>query len=413
MSEVAIEVSGLGKRYRLGRKSQYKAIRDLIAEIPRRIFRKGASSDGDKSVWALRDIDLTIKQGEVVGIIGRNGSGKSTLLKILSRITDPTEGRARVCGRVGTLLEVGTGFHPELTGRENIFVNGSILGMSRREILRKFDEIVAFSGVEEFLDTPVKHYSSGMRVRLAFSVAAHLEPEILFVDEVLAVGDAAFQKKCLGRMNAVAKTGRTVLFVSHQMESVIGLCQRVIWLDQGQVRADLPAEECVHKYMQHQSNLGTVRFDERTDRIIEGPLALSGISLRNKDGIEIGGAISGEPLFIAFDCVASSADRLRNVEIKAYINDDLGRRLFCAASSLKGSAFEFSGKGTVLCHLPKLPLPPGRYGLSYVVHVNGFRTDKLYDAMYFDVEPGDFFGFGQKISGIGAFYCDQEWTLEK
>lgn len=413
MSEVAIQISGLGKRYQLGRKGQYKALRDVIADMPKRIFRAERSSDRDKSIWALRDIDLTIDQGEVVGIIGRNGSGKSTLLKILSRITDPTEGRARVFGRVGTLLEVGTGFHPELSGRENVYVNGSILGMSRQEIQRKFDEIVAFSGVEEFLDTPVKHYSSGMRVRLAFSVAAHLEPEILFVDEVLAVGDAAFQKKCLGRMNEVAKTGRTVLFVSHQMESVIGLCQRVIWLDQGRVRADLPAEEGVHTYLQHQSNLGAVSLDERTDRVIEGPLALTGISLRSKDGIEIGAAIAGEPLTIAFHCATTSEEALKNIEIKAYINDDLGRRLFCAGSSLKGMAFEFSGKRVVLCHLPKLPLPPGRYGLSYVVHVNGFRSDKLYDAMYFDVEPGDFFGFGQKISGIGAFYCDQEWTLGK
>jgi lipopolysaccharide transport system ATP-binding protein len=284
--------------------------------------------------------------------------------------------------------------------------------MSRQEIQRKFDEIVAFSGVEDFLDTPVKHYSSGMRVRLAFSVAAHLEPEILFVDEVLAVGDAAFQKKCLGRMNDVAKEGRTVLFVSHQMESVIGLCQRVVWLEQGRVRADLPAEEGVHKYLQHQSYLGAAAFDERTDRVVEGSLTLSRISLRNKEGMEIGAAIAGEPLTIAFHCICDSNETLKNVEIKAYINDDLGRRLFCAGSSLKGMAFEVSGRETVLCLLPKLPLPPGRYGLSYVVHVNGFRSDKLYDAMYFDVEPGDYFGFGQRISGIGAFYCDQEWAVE-
>ena len=244
MSEVAIRVENLGKLYRIGQRERYKALRDTLTEAMYAPFRRLRSAfqhsnikrGNDSYIWALKAISLEIKHGEVVGIIGRNGAGKTTLLKILSRITEPTEGYAEICGRVGSLLEVGTGFHPELTGRENIYLNGAILGMKKAEIDRKFDEIVAFAEVERFIDTPVKHYSSGMYVRLAFAVAAHLEPEILLVDEVLAVGDAAFQKKCLGKMGEVAKGGRTVLFVSHQMNSMRKLCERCIWLDVGRIQ---------------------------------------------------------------------------------------------------------------------------------------------------------------------------------
>lgn len=409
----AIRAEKLGKRYRIGRRGTYKTVRDALVELPRRILSRDARAAGHNSfIWALRDIDLEIKEGEVVGIIGRNGSGKSTLLKVLSRITDPTVGTAWVRGRVGALLEVGTGFHPELTGRENVFVSGAVLGMSRGEISGNFDEIVSFAGVEEFLDTPVKHYSSGMRVRLAFAVAAHLEPEILLVDEVLAVGDAAFQKKCLGRMSEVAGAGRTVLFVSHQMETVVGLCQRVIWLDDGRVRADLPAESSVRLYLQHLSHLATTPLDQRTDRIIEGPLTLTGISLRDLNGAAVPAAIAGDPLLLRFEYNVAGSQPLSNVELRAYINDDLGRRLFCLSNSLTGDAFNLSSGGAFVCRIPKLPVPPGRYGVTYVVLINGARADKLYDAFYFDVQPGDFFGHGQKVTNIGAFYCEQDWTVE-
>lgn len=260
MSETAIRIENLGKRYRIGERESYKALRDILTErltAPVRAVRgllKGTvtlnGKEPDNTLWALQGLSFEVKQGEVVGIIGRNGAGKSTLLKILSRITKPTVGHVRLFGRVGSLLEVGTGFHPELTGRENIYLNGAILGMKKSEIERKFDEIVAFAEVEKFLDTPVKRYSSGMYVRLAFGVAAHLEPEILVVDEVLAVGDAAFQKKCLGKMGDVAKEGRTVLFVSHNMVAVQSLCERAIWLHQGQiVETGLPAE-VVSNYLQ-------------------------------------------------------------------------------------------------------------------------------------------------------------------
>ncbi|MGA7090309.1 MAG: ABC transporter ATP-binding protein, partial [Candidatus Acidiferrales bacterium] len=235
MTDSVIHVEGLGKRYRIGERESYVALRDVIARAFSAPFKRNGARRTVDHLWALRDVSFDVQQGEVVGLIGRNGAGKSTLLKLLSRITRPTTGFAEIHGRVGTLLEVGTGFHPELTGRENIFLSGAILGMSRREILRKHDAMVEFAEVERFLDTPLKHYSSGMQMRLAFSVAAHLEPEILFVDEVLSVGDLAFQKKCLGKMEEVSKTGRTIVFVSHQMNQVRRLCQRVIWFESGEI----------------------------------------------------------------------------------------------------------------------------------------------------------------------------------
>jgi lipopolysaccharide transport system ATP-binding protein len=266
-SSDAILVEGLGKQYRIGerRRSRYRTLRDVIAEAVsgRGLSGRAAGGRAEEVLWALRDVGFRIGHGEVVGIIGRNGAGKSTLLKILSRITAPTTGRVEIRGRVGSLLEVGTGFHQELTGRENIFLNGAILGMRRAEIERKFDQIVAFAGVERFVDTPVKHYSSGMYLRLAFSVAAHLDPEVLLVDEVLAVGDAAFQRKCLDKMEEVGRHGRTVLFVSHNMPAVTRLCQRTILLDTGGVALDGPSHQVVSHYLS--SDMGTMAEREWRD----------------------------------------------------------------------------------------------------------------------------------------------------
>lgn len=261
MGDLAIRIEHLSKRYRIGHRERYKALRDTLADVmygPFRCLRAfgqrtrvpaSQHSNGDNAVWALKDVSLEVKQGEVIGIIGRNGAGKSTLLKILARITRPTTGRVELYGRVGSLLEVGTGFHPELTGRENIYLNGAILGMKRVEIHRQFDEIVEFSGLERFLDTPVKYYSTGMYMRLAFAVAAHLDPEILLVDEVLAVGDAEFQQKCLGKMREVAKGGRTVLFVSHNMAAMQNLCQHGLVLDAGSLVVNGSVEEAVNAYI--------------------------------------------------------------------------------------------------------------------------------------------------------------------
>jgi lipopolysaccharide transport system ATP-binding protein len=258
MNDVAIRIEGLSKRYRIGELKYYKALRDTLTDMLYAPFRAAASIlkrpsntvSQDNFIWALKDISFDVKRGKAIGIIGRNGAGKSTLLKVLSRITEPTAGNAEVHGRVGSLLEVGTGFHPELTGRENIYLNGAIMGMKKAEIEHKFDEIVAFAEVERFIDTPVKHFSSGMYIRLAFAVAAHLEPEILMVDEVLAVGDAAFQKKCLGKMGDISGEGRTVLFVSHNMGAIKQLCQRAILLNNGMVEHSGPTGEVVARYLE-------------------------------------------------------------------------------------------------------------------------------------------------------------------
>ncbi|MGA2484042.1 MAG: ABC transporter ATP-binding protein [Candidatus Acidiferrales bacterium] len=258
MSDVVIRAEGIGKRYRIGERERYSALRDKLAQAllaPWKFFQHAPR----ETFWALRDVNFEVREGEVLGLIGRNGAGKTTLLKILSRITRPTTGWAEVHGHVGSLLEVGTGFHPELTGRENTFLSGAILGMKKREIERKFDEIVAFAEIEKFIDTPVKHYSSGMFVRLAFAVAAHLEPEILLVDEVLAVGDIAFQKKCLGKMGDVARSGRTVVFVSHNLGAVTRLCQAAIWLDEGKTKLEGRVEDVVAAYV----STGAVETGER------------------------------------------------------------------------------------------------------------------------------------------------------
>jgi ABC-type polysaccharide/polyol phosphate transport system ATPase subunit len=254
MSDIVIRAENLGKRYRIGEQERYVALRDVLTRAvsaPARLFRprKPSSPNGDPThIWALKDVSFEVRQGEMLGIIGRNGAGKTTLLKILARVTRPTIGHAWLKGRVGSLLEVGTGFHPELTGRENVYLSGAILGMGKKEIDRKFDEIVAFSEVEKFIDTPLKHYSTGMQMRLAFAVAAHLEPEILLVDEVLSVGDIQFQKKCLGKMGDVAKAGRTVLFVSHQMNQVRRLCERAMWVEAGRVQQDGSVPTVLAKY---------------------------------------------------------------------------------------------------------------------------------------------------------------------
>src|SRR5213594_4105869 len=266
MSEIAISARGLSKRYAIGQQERENALRNVLGPILRAPW-KLLKREKKETFWALRNVDLEVKQGEVLGLIGRNGAGKTTLLKILSRITRPTLGWAEIYGRVGSLLEVGTGFHPELSGRDNTYLSGAILGMSKREISRKFDEIVSFAELEKFIDTPVKYYSSGMYVRLAFAVAAHLEPEILLVDEVLAVGDIRFQKKCLGKMSDVARAGRTVVLVSHQLNQIRRLCHRVIWIDAASVRQSGPTHEVVSAYEVN------ARVEESSDetRTCEGP----------------------------------------------------------------------------------------------------------------------------------------------
>jgi lipopolysaccharide transport system ATP-binding protein len=313
LSTEAIAVENLGKRYRLGERERYVTLRDVLARslsAPLRAFHRAQvnpNGNGSPShVWALRDVSFEVNQGETIGVIGRNGAGKSTLLKILARITQPSEGRARIRGRVGSLLEVGTGFHPELTGRENVFLSGAILGMKKAEIDKKFDEIAAFSGVEAFLDTPLKHYSSGMQMRLAFAVAAHLEPEVLLVDEVLAVGDLEFQKKCLGKMEEVTRGGRTVLFVSHNMGAVRRICTRGAWLDGGRLRMLASAGECVDAYsasveQQVLESGGCFDLSTRSDRVGNGSIRFRSIKMRGADQQDRTCFEFGEPFSIVFD----------------------------------------------------------------------------------------------------------------
>ena len=308
----AITAEGLSKRYRIGQlQGAYGTLRDSLAAATRRAVHRDHDPH-ERDIWALRDVTFDVAQGEVLGIVGRNGAGKSTLLKILTRIATPTEGRAEIRGRVGSLLEVGTGFHPELTGRENVFLNGSILGMKHREIVSKFDEIVEFAGVDTFLDTPVKRYSSGMSVRLAFAVAAHLEPEVLLVDEVLAVGDAEFQRRCLGRMEDLSQSGRTVLFVSHNMQAVAQLSDRAIWLERGEIVQEGRGADVVAQYLQagygagsskEWANLETAPGNDlvriRSVRVVQNGQERAAVDVRRPVGVEIRLVVlrPGEPIF--------------------------------------------------------------------------------------------------------------------
>jgi len=313
MTDAVIRVEGIGKRYRVGQRQSYRALRDVLAGA----FRRNGKRASTGFIWAVRDVSFEVKQGEVVGLIGRNGAGKSTLLKLLARITRPTVGHAELHGRIGSLLEVGTGFHPELTGRENIFLSGAILGMSQAEIRRKFDEIVAFSEVERFIDTPLKHYSSGMGMRLAFAVAAHLEPEILLVDEVLSVGDAAFQKKCLGKMGEVAKAGRTIIFVSHNVTAVTRLCSRCILLHAGAILASGATHDVMNTYLRSELATSAAREWNPADAPGDSVVRLRAVRVRKVDGTVAEAFDIRQPIGIdvVFDVLEGGKDLTPNLHV--------------------------------------------------------------------------------------------------
>jgi lipopolysaccharide transport system ATP-binding protein len=415
---LAIAIEHLGKRYTISHKrtngeglrhALERAAREPIAWLRSRSRRQQSSKP--EAFWALRDVSVAIRPGEVVGIIGRNGAGKSTLLKLLSRITVPTEGRIRVNGRIASLLEVGTGFHQELTGRENIFLNGAILGMSRAEIIRKFDDIVAFSEVEEFLDTPVKRYSSGMYVRLAFAVAAHLEPEILIVDEVLAVGDAAFQRKCLGKMGSFAQTGRTVLFVSHNMEAVRNLCQRGIWMKDGHVHRDGDIDEVVEAYYNEISSERSFSCENA-----EYGLTIQSVILRNERGAECSQFSPGEDLVVEINYDARN--RLEQPYITLSVHGINGS-CFTANMLLDGNRPDaIAGKGRLACRFKAIPLFPQTFSMRMSVKAkNG--TDVIInsqDVAYFSV-VGDLTDYGysgefrSRASQSTPVVVPYEWCL--
>jgi lipopolysaccharide transport system ATP-binding protein len=405
MSDTVIRVENLGKKYILGhqREERYTTLRDSIANGAKGLlksFQRSKSSGADPSseeFWALKDVSFEIKQGDRVGIIGRNGAGKSTLLKILSRITEPTNGSIRIKGRVASLLEVGTGFHPELTGRENISLNGAILGMSKAEIVRKFDEIVAFAEVEKFLDTPVKRYSSGMYVRLAFSVAAHLEPEILIVDEVLAVGDAQFQKKCLGKMEDVGKEGRTVIFVSHQMSAIQALCDRCIVLQSGQVLLDGNTDDAIECYLESGCAISQeISISQRKDRSGSGKIKVVDMRIANSTGVFVNSLQSGEEYCFEIDCFNQTEVNIRNVVLSLDIFDERDNNILLFRTNFTNEDILIPpGLSCVKCHIQDLPITLGMYRTSiFVSHADREILDYVKDASFFSVEGGDFFGTG-------------------
>lgn len=397
MSEIAIKAENLGKAYSIGA-SKSSELRYSLGNKIKSFFNPDAAAK--EEFWALRDLNFEIKKGEAVGIIGRNGAGKSTLLKILSRITDPTTGRFEINGRVSSLLEVGTGFHMELSGRENIFLNGTILGMKRSEIRSKFDEIVDFSGIEKFIDTPVKHYSSGMKVRLAFSVAAHLEPEILIVDEVLAVGDAEFQKKCLGKMDSVSKEGgRTVIFVSHNMGAVQNLCQVGILLENGVIKSFSDIGKIVDLYLQKESN--NEGLAQRTDRKGGDIVRLIDFYVANnsKKILEL---ISGSSY--EFNCVINSKSDIKGLKVRILFTDSVGSVRFLCNNSFSGELFNFhKGENVVKCTIPDFPLPKGHYDIRVTIADSSEFLDDIEDVASVEVLADNFFNTGkEQVSNQGV-----------
>jgi lipopolysaccharide transport system ATP-binding protein len=412
-SSTAIEMHELGKRYTLGVSGRgYGTLRESIVAAAKKPFSRREQAPRGDQLWALQDLDMTIKSGEVVGLIGHNGAGKSTLLKILSRITEPSTGYAEVTGRVGSLLEVGTGFHPELTGRENIFLNGSILGMRRAEIRARFDEIVAFSEIDRFLDTPVKRYSSGMSVRLAFAVAAHLEPEILLVDEVLAVGDAAFQRKSLAKMNEVAQAGRTVLFVSHNLAIIQALCQRGVLLERGRVQADGPVSEILDHYLAGLEQASSQDLMEREDRDGRGwrNTMIKRVEIRDAQSGRANVLVGGRPATL----VVEVTEVLPQMECRVGISNSLGQPITALDSEISAPGdFRQPDLGPrIECEIPSLPLLPGRYRLDVGLKANSLVQDGLEAAAFFDVEPGVMDGRAMSGEGLdGSVVFPHVWRL--
>jgi lipopolysaccharide transport system ATP-binding protein len=419
MSKIAIEVAGLGKKYHIGgaQKSHYR-LTDQVADTLMAPFRRAgkllrgqatSAAELDETIWALKDVSFQIKSGEVVGIIGRNGVGKSTLLKILAGITDPTEGYADIYGRVGSLLEVGTGFHPELTGRENIYLNGAILGMKKAEIERKLDEIVAFAEIDKFLDTPVKHYSSGMHVRLAFSVAAHLEPEILLVDEVLAVGDMAFQRKCLGKMDDVAQAGRTVVFVSHNMGLLQTLCQRGIFLQQGAVDTDGTITEAVDAYLQTLEQAKASDLSKRTDRKGQGKVRLIGAEVTNNHNGSPAILKTGQPARFVFQVNSLVPGMACNFNVY----DTIGQPVTSFKSKTRGPEDSYDPQNGLkfVCELDELLLLPGRYRIDVAITGDNRLQDFIEAAAVFEVADGHIGGRLIQPDGKFSVGMTHRWIL--
>ena len=420
MSNYAIRIENLGKLYKIGKyQGRYRSLRESLQgalTAPIRRLRSSLSSEEkliqENSIWALKDVSFEIEHGDVVGIIGRNGAGKSTLLKILARITEPTAGAVRLRGRVGSLLEVGTGFHPELTGRENIFLNGAILGMSRKEIQRKFDEIVDFAEVEQFIDTPAKHYSSGMYMRLAFAVAAHLEPEILLVDEVLAVGDAEFQKKCLGKMGEVAKEGRTILFVSHNMAAILNLCPKSILIEKGKLAIFENSRSVVGKYNSNKvenvsENLNQYRPAGMMPLI--QMLKLYGDDGTARSTFPLGSNINLDVQFQMPENVSLSKPVL-GVVIKNDIYGTVG------GVNMRMTGYKYPKKeynsAIIKCRLSNIPLLQGEYSVDLWLGDDLSDLDAIFGYLHFSINETDLYGSGKlPHAQLGVIYFNPQWEI--
>ena len=400
MSDVSIKIEGVGKKYSVGVQKE-SSLRSTLGSVLKSSVSKG------EEFWALKDVSFEVNRKEVIGIIGKNGAGKSTLLKILSQITKPTKGRIEINGRVASLLEVGTGFHPELTGRENIYLNGTILGMTRKEVKEKFDEIIEFSGVKKFIDTPVKHYSSGMYVRLAFAVAAHLEPEILVIDEVLAVGDAEFQKKCLGKMHDVAEHGRTVLFVSHDMGAVSTLCDRVVVLSAGKVVFQGDTKEGVDYYLQRNNSLAEEELLHRADRVGNGKIRFRNVSFETIDNRPLLSVCSGMDISIKLEF--DKADNISEIVFRIQIVDKNGNILTTLNNFHSSRAFKSIEGNSVSCIIKHLPLFDGNYTLNLQALVNFEVADEIESAANLIVEPGNFFSSGKLPNVKQGILLEHEW----
>lgn len=405
MSSTVIKIENLSKYYRLGLIGSGTLREDFGRWVAKmrgqpdpllKVGEQGHENRKDGQIWALKDINLKVKEGEILGIIGRNGAGKSTLLKILSKITAPTEGSIKINGRVGSLLEVGTGFHPELTGRENIYLNGTILGMSHAEVSSKLEEIVDFSEIGKFLDTPVKRYSSGMRVRLAFAVAAHLEPEILVVDEVLAVGDAAFQKKCMGKMKDISRHGRTILFVSHNLPAVENLCTRGVLLSTGSVEYTGSTKIALQRYLESTTALTRTVLADRKDRSGNGLMKFSNIELIDQNGAVTTTLVNGNQCRIRL-YLTKVREAPNSAQVAVGINDSMDRRIVVFDSILSGKPL-ILGDGLSFCVevlIPKLTLNEGVYTITLFSRIAGDICDWIRDAATMEVKSGDFFLTGQ------------------
>jgi lipopolysaccharide transport system ATP-binding protein len=409
--DYAVRVAGVGKKYELGQmQAGYKLLTEAVTERVKSMGRRGRAKR--EELWAVDDVSFDVERGERLGIIGHNGAGKSTLLKLLARVTPPSRGEIRLRGRVGALLEVGTGFNGQLTGRENIYLNGAILGMSRAEIGRKFDEIVSFAEVERFIDTPVKRYSSGMYLRLAFAVAAHLEPDVLIVDEVLSVGDLRFQEKCIGRMQEVASEGRTILFVSHNLAAVTNLCPRSILLSGGRKMAEGRTEDVVSEYVRAVRSGTELSLKERADRHGNGTLRFSSVRF------EVAGnaadvAYSGHDLDVIARYESKVGHRLRSVNFAFAVYTMLGGLVLqCESISVRGEFGELPPRGEVRLRLPRCPLPAGQFFVTLFAHVAGDVADWVSEAAQLTVAPGDFYGTGRLPSeSHTTVLVDQEWSV--